>query len=103
MSSLGPNEAETCADFVLPTIVGAGWARVQITEQYAVQAELAIPITGVQAKRRADYVLEIAPGVPLVVIEAKRLWSSPGDGLQQAIRYARMLDALFALSTNGTG
>lgn len=102
MSSLGPNEADTCADFVLPAIAAAGWTVQQITEQYAVQAELPVPITGAQAKRRADYVLEIAPGVPLVVVEAKRLWASPGDGLQQAIRYARMLDAPFALSTNGT-
>ena len=103
MSPLGPNEADTCADFVLPAIESAGWSGPQITEQFPVQAELHVPIVGTRAKRRADYVLEIAPGVPLVVVEAKRLWSSPGDGLQQAIRYASMLDAPFALSTNGTG
>ncbi|MEO6944772.1 MAG: DEAD/DEAH box helicase family protein [Lacisediminihabitans sp.] len=103
MSSSGPNEADTCADFVLPAIEAVGWVGSQITEQFPVQAELHIPIAGSQAKRRADYVLEFSPGVPLAVIEAKRLWASPGDGLQQAIRYAAMLDAPFALSTNGKG
>lgn len=103
MSPRGPNESDTCADFVLPEIKAVGWSSQQITEQFPVQAELHIPITGAQAKRRADYVLELVPGLPLIVIEAKRLWSNPGDGLQQAIRYARMLDAPFALSTNGTG
>ena len=88
---------------MLPAIGAVGWFGAQITEQFPVQADLHIPITGAQAKRRADYILELVPGVPLIVIEAKRLWASPGDGLQQAIRYARMLDAPFALSTNGAG
>lgn len=47
--------------------------------------------------------LELASGTPLLVIEAKRLWALPDDGIQQAMRYARLLDAPYALSTNGTG
>jgi type I restriction enzyme R subunit len=38
-----------------------------------------------------------------MVIEAKRLWSAPDDGMQQAIRYATKLGVPLALSTNGTG
>lgn len=56
-----------------------------------------------QRKRRADYVLDLEPGLPLLVIEAKRLWARPGDGIQQAIRYATKLGVPLALSTNGTG
>ncbi|SOE02560.1 type I restriction enzyme, R subunit [Blastococcus haudaquaticus] len=56
-----------------------------------------------QRKRRADYVLELEPGLPLIVIEAKRLWAQPGDGIQQAVRYADKLGAPLALSTNGRG
>ena len=56
-----------------------------------------------QRKRRADYVLELEPGLPVLVIEAKRLWARPGDGIQQASRYAAKLDVPLALSTNGTG
>ncbi len=53
--------------------------------------------------RRADYLLEIEPGFAVGVIEAKRLYRLPGDGLQQAKRYAEMLDLPFAYSSNGTG
>ena len=103
MTQRGPNESDTCASFVLPAIERSGWIKSQVTEQFPVLADLASPVPGASVKRRADYVLELEPGVPLVVIEAKRLWALPGDGLQQAIRYAEMLDAPFAVSTNGTG
>lgn len=101
----GLNEADTCVEFVLPAIAAAGWAPTQVREQFQVQGELHPELgrTDQSTKRRADYVLELTPGMPLIVVEAKRLWSSPGDGLQQAIRYSLLLDAPFALSTNGTG
>jgi type I restriction enzyme, R subunit len=99
------NEADTCAEYVLPAITAAGWAAAQVKTELQVLGERhpELNASAVTAKRRADYVLEMRPGVPLIVVEAKRLWSSPGDGLQQAIRYATLLDAPFALSTNGTG
>ena len=50
-----------------------------------------------------DYVLEGVPGVPVAVIEAKREFLSPSQGLQQAIRYAQQLDTPLAYSTNGHG
>jgi type I restriction enzyme R subunit len=101
----GPNEVDTCAEFVFPAILDAGWDSSQIIEQFAVRGDLHPGVDAEETlrKRRADYVLELKPGVPLIVIEAKRLWSLPGDGLQQAIRYAVLLDAPFALSTNGRG
>ncbi len=52
---------------------------------------------------RADYVLEIEPGFPIAVVEAKREYKLPSDGLQQAMRYAQMLDLPFAYATNGKG
>ena len=105
MTPSGPNESDTCADFVLPALQRAGWLPNQIIEQYAVLAESASPliISNGFGDGRADYVLEYEPGVPLLVVEAKRLWEHPGAGLQQAVRYASMLDAPFAVSTNGTG
>lgn len=74
-------------------------------EQFPVQAELLggrVPPPSAR-KRRADYMLELTSGLPLLVVEAKRLWAQPGDGIQQAIRYATKLDVPLALSTNGTG
>jgi type I restriction enzyme, R subunit len=100
----GPDESDTCRDYVRPALLGAGWSDDQVREQYPVQADLAgrLPTT-TNRKRRADYVLELESGLPLMVIEAKRLWASPGDGIQQAARYADMLGVPFALSTNGAG
>lgn len=105
MSIGGPDEQDTCQDFVLPAIRAAGWDESQVHEQVPVQAELRGPLLPIvkNGKRRADYVLELDPGVPLVVIEAKRLWAEPGDGIQQAQQYASKLDAPFSMSTNGTG
>jgi type I restriction enzyme R subunit len=52
---------------------------------------------------RADYVLEYSPGLPVVVVEAKREYAIPGKGLQQAKDYAQLLDVPLAYSTNGAG
>jgi len=70
-----------------------------------VQAELPggrIPMLP-HRKRRADYVLELTPGLPLMVVEAKRSWAHPTHGIQQATRYATKLGIPLPLSTNGTG
>jgi type I restriction enzyme R subunit len=101
----GPDEEDTCRDYVRPALARAGWKDHQVTEQFRVQADLpggSLPALD-KRKRRADYVLEIEPGVPMLVVEAKRLWAQPGDGIQQAVRYATKIDAPLALSTNGTG
>lgn len=50
----------------------------------------------------ADYVL-LYKGQKLAVIEAKRRDTSDTEGVGQAKRYADMLQARFAYSTNGDG
>lgn len=107
----GPLESETCRDYVLPLLEAAGWTGRMI-EQYPITDGKIIPIPR-KARRsrdhrrdrplRADYVLEIEPGVPIAVVEAKREHKLPGDGMQQAMKYAEMLDVPFAYSTNGKG
>jgi len=101
----GPNENDTCRDYVRPALARAGWTDDQVHEQVQVLADLPggrLPPPE-QRKRRADYVLELEPGLPIMVIEAKRLWARPGDGMQQATRYATKLKVPLALSTNGRG
>ena len=51
--------------------------------------------------KKADYVLYLAPGKPIAIVEAKDNNHSVSHGLQQAITYARMQDIPFAYSTNG--
>lgn len=51
--------------------------------------------------KRADYVLSYKANLPLAVIEAKDNNHGVGDGMQQALGYAEMLDVPFAFSSNG--
>ncbi|MBQ0164569.1 MAG: DEAD/DEAH box helicase family protein [Bacteroidales bacterium] len=51
--------------------------------------------------RRADYLLFAPNGRPLAVVEAKRAGKLGSTGIQQAIEYARLIDAPFAFSSNG--
>lgn len=71
-----------------------------------VRGNLAARIKNPDAKggpKRADYVLYAQPHIPLAVIEAKQAKFSVGHGMQQALTYAEMLDAPFAISSNGEG
>lgn len=71
-----------------------------------VRGKLAARIKNPEAKggpKRADYVLYARPGVPIAVVEAKQAKFTVGHGMQQALAYAEMLDAPFALSSNGDG
>jgi type I restriction enzyme, R subunit len=106
----GPSEIETCRDYVVPRLEAAGW-RDRFVEQYSVTDGKIIPVPRQRARTRAhrrgmplraDYVLEVKPGAPIAVVEAKRKYMLPSDGMQQAMRYAEMLDIPFAYSTNGS-
>jgi type I restriction enzyme R subunit len=108
----GRNEADTCRDYVLPALGASGWRRERLAEQYRITERYRITDGRVvfQGRRptradqlRADYVLELAPGFPVAVVEAKREYAQPGDGLQQAKEYAGLLDLPVALATNGHG
>ena len=71
-----------------------------------VRGKLASRVVNPDAKggpKRADYVIYGAPYLPLAVIEAKQNKFSLGHGMQQALTYAEMLDAPFAISSNGDG
>ena len=106
MTSLGPLEAETCRDYVVPRLDEAHWSNEQIVEQYPVSPGRISLIRGAHRRGdplRADYLLEIAPGFPVAVVEAKREHKLPAIGLQQAMRYAELLDLPFAYATNGHG
>ncbi len=101
----GPTEADTCRDYVVPRLKEAGWNDDQIVEQYRITDGRVLRV-GKKHRRdtplRADYVLEYRPGLPIAVVEAKRSYAIPGKGLQQAKRYASLLDVPFSYSTNGT-
>jgi type I restriction enzyme, R subunit len=106
MGNLGPLESETCRDYVVPALEKAAWSADQIVEQYPINHGRISVVRGRHRRGdslRADYLLEAAPGFPVAVVEAKREHKSPSDGLQQAMRYAELLDLPFAYATNGKG
>lgn len=55
------------------------------------------------SRKRADYLLSYQSGFPLAIIEAKDDNHELGDGLEQAMRYAKALNVKFAYSSNGSG
>ncbi len=100
------SEADTCRTYVTPRLRAAGWSDDQITEQRTFTYGR-IFVTNGLAKRgkpkRADYLLYYQPCYPVAVVEAKAMYKSPVDGVQQAKDYAITLGLLFAYATNGQG
>jgi len=91
---------------VVPRLRDAGWDDEQvIQERFFTDGRVVPTLRGHrrQPGKRADYLLEIEPGFPVAVVEAKRLYKFPSDGLQQAMRYAEILKLPFAYSSNGHG
>ncbi|CAM4393986.1 EcoAI/FtnUII family type I restriction enzme subunit R [Deinococcus marmoris] len=99
-------EADTCRQYILPKLQAAGWTDDLIREQKTF-TDGRILVQGRNAKRgkqkRVDYLLYSRLHFPIAVVEAKAAYLAPGQGLQQAIDYAVVLDLPFAYSTNGHG
>jgi type I restriction enzyme R subunit len=107
------SERDICSKCITPAILQAGWLQSQFREEVkltdgrvAVRGNFAARVKNPEAKggpKRADYVLYARPNLAIAVIEAKQNKFSVGHGMQQALSYAEMLDASFALSSNGNG
>ncbi|MBD2303504.1 EcoAI/FtnUII family type I restriction enzme subunit R [Nostoc sp. FACHB-190] len=102
------NEANTCRKYVEPKLRDAGWEQEphDYTEQYYFTDGKIRPKNKRQprGKRKfADYLLLYNGEFPLAVVEAKRKYETPDEGLEQAIAYAQILNVKFAYSTNGEG
>jgi len=105
------SERDICTKFITPAIRQAGWEQRQFREEVnitdgrvMVRGKLATRIVNPEVKggpKRADYVLYARPNVPIAVVEAKQARFPVGHGMQQALLYAELLDAPFAISSNG--
>ncbi len=101
------SERDICTKFITPALRNAGWDEMlQIREEVSftkgrivVRGKL---VTRGRAKR-ADYVLYFKPNIPIALIEAKDNTHSIGDGMQQALDYAEVLNIPFVFSSNGDG
>ncbi len=106
------SERDICTKFITPAIQQAGWEPYQFLEEVRltdgrviVRGKLAARVRNPDVRggpKRADYVLYTPPRYPCD--DAKPNGTlSVGHGMQQAMLYAEMLDAPFAISSNGDG
>jgi len=105
---MSDTEADTCRKYILPKLYAGGWTDDQISEQRTITDGRLILVEGAaipprKKSKRADYLLNYRRGFPIAVVEAKASYKKPGDGLQQAKKYAELLSIKFAYSTNGKG
>lgn len=101
------SERDICTKFITPAIVKAGWdITTQVREEFALTNGRVIVRGQLHTRgkvKRADYVLFYKPNMPIAVIEAKDNKHSLGDGMQQGLGYAEMLQVPFVFSSNGNG
>ena len=102
------SEEDIKTRFVTPALNKAGWVNELILmEKYFTDGRIIAPRKGkVHVKRegnKADYILFAEPNLPIAIVEAKDNNQPVSGGIQQAIRYAEILDLPFAFSTNGDG
>ena len=103
------SESDLCDKLIRPAMVAAGWSGMdQIYAQFPLRAGRVV-VRGKKAQRdpatvlRADFALFHKANIPLAVVEAKDNQHAMGAGMQQAIRYADLLDVPFSFSSNGDG
>ena len=101
------SERDICTKYITPALESAGWdIATQIREEYQLTKGRVIVRGKLYTRarhKRADYVLFYKPNIPIAVIEAKDNTHSVGDGMQQALGYAEMLQVPFVFSSNGDG
>ncbi|WIV52270.1 DEAD/DEAH box helicase family protein [Marivivens sp. LCG002] len=101
------SERDICSKFITPALQKAGWdLHTQIIEEKSLTDGRIIvrgKLVSRGVRKRADYVLYLKPNIPIAVIEAKDAKHAVGDGMQQALTYAKMLNVPFAFSSNGDG
>ncbi|MDE2676433.1 MAG: DEAD/DEAH box helicase family protein [Gemmatimonadota bacterium] len=107
MDKRSMSERDICTKFITPALRGAGWDEMSQLREEVSFTQGRIIVRGrlvTRGKRkRADYILDFKPSIPIAVIEAKDNRHSVGDGMQQALDYAETLNIPFAFSSNGDG
>ncbi len=99
------SERDICTKYILPALIKAGWDVERQIREEVFFTDGRIYVKGNKTARgerkRADYILYYKPNIPVAVIEAKDNSHAVGDGMQQALSYASILDIPTAFSSNG--
>jgi type I restriction enzyme, R subunit len=100
-------ESDICDLFITPAIKDAGWDQFrQIRREFALTPGPVIVRGNMSSRnkkksKRADYMLQWEPGLPIGIVEAKDNKHTVSHGIQQALGYAEILEVPSALSSNG--
>lgn len=101
------SESDICDLYITPAIKDAGWDQFTQIRREVTLTPGPIIVRGNLSSRNkkkrkfADYVLSWKPSVPIAVVEAKDNKHTPGQGMQQALGYAEILEVPSAFSSNG--
>ena len=101
------SERDIETKFITPAIEAAGWdIHSQVFQEHSFTDGRIIVrgnLTARGKRKRADYILFCKPNIPIAIIEAKDGSHCIGDGIQQGLEYAEILDIPFVFSSNGQG
>jgi type I restriction enzyme R subunit len=104
MNKKALSEADIRTKFITPAIAAKWDVMSQVREEVFFTAGQVI-VRGKTVNRgiakKADYILYHKPNQPLAIVEAKDNNHKVGDGMQQALEYAEILDIPFVYSSNG--
>jgi type I restriction enzyme R subunit len=108
MNKKALSETDIRTKFITPAIVGENGSKWDVMTQVREEVYFTkgrVIVRGKTVKRgeakKADYLLDYKPKLPLAVVEAKDNNQSVGAGMPQALEYAEILDLPFAYSSNG--
>ena len=108
MNKKALTEADIRTKFITPALTGPDGMKWNVMTQIREEVYFTngrVLVRGKTVKRgvakKADYILVYRPNLSLAVLEAKDNNHSVGDGMQQALEYAEILDIPFAYSSNG--
>ncbi|TSD66307.1 DEAD/DEAH box helicase [Inquilinus sp. KBS0705] len=101
------SERDICTKYITPAILSAGWnVDLQMREEVSFtdgRIYVKGKLTARGERKQADYILYYKTNIPIAIIEAKDNNHNVGDGIQQAIKYGKILDVPFIFSSNGDG
>ena len=101
------SESDICDLYITPALKDAGWDQFTQIRREVTLTPGPIIVRGnlssrnKKKKKFADYVLSWKPSLPVAVLEAKDNKHTPGQGMQQALGYAEIMEVPSAFSSNG--
>lgn len=101
------SEQDIRTKYITPAILSSDWDRdLQMREEVSfTNGKVIVRRKKVKRgeKKRADYILYWKPNIPIAIVEAKDNKHGIGDGMEQALEYAEILDIPFVFTSNGDG